>query len=352
MSAVEKTEMRDSLMHFMAAHPLPRKITHNIFSKATLVVSPYSGISMRMTKVLVFSFIGMIFAGGGLTIASANSIPGELLYPIKINIKETIEGSLKTAPAEKLAWKEQKVTRRIEEIKTLQSKKQVTKREAVIAQAVLKKHVEELNQTVSELKDENQDAILATTAQLIPKTETLINDSSVTTTPETTIMAKGVEPTVETATMATMSLPETTTDGPIDPTTAADTTVEVSFEAISETDTEGIKDALIQEVMNQIQKIKENVESTTKEGTSTSSETSVETSTTSNETSSSATSSVNTATVIAPVVDLTVIPLEIEKKEEPKEEVKAQPTVEVKTEAKISNPISSVKAKVKTSINR
>jgi hypothetical protein len=103
---------------------------------------------MRMTKVLVFSFIGIIFAGGTLTFASGSSIPGELLYPIKINIKEPLEGSLKTDPTEKLAWKEQKVTRRIEEIQTLKTKKQVTKREATIAQAVLIKHVEELNQTL------------------------------------------------------------------------------------------------------------------------------------------------------------------------------------------------------------
>lgn len=254
LSAIEKTEIRDSLKHFMASHPLPRKSHSSWFARSHLTISPYGGISMRMTKVLVFSFIGIIFAGGTLTFASGSSIPGELLYPIKINIKEPLEGSLKTDPTEKLAWKEQKVTRRIEEIQTLKTKKQVTKREATIAQAVLIKHVEELNQTFIELKEENQAAILATTAQLIPKTETILLDTvadvSSAISPEIPEEEVVIEPTEN---EVASSVPETTQSP------------EMTLDMINDTDTEKIKDVLTQEVLNQIQKIKESAEINTKE---------------------------------------------------------------------------------------
>lgn len=244
LSSIEKAEIRDSLTHFMASHPLPR-VTHKTwFSRIALIPSPYTGISMKMTKVLVFSFICIIGIGSGLTFASANAIPGQLLYPIKINIKEEIEGSLKTEPEEKLVWKEQKVTRRIAEIKTLKAQKQVTKREATIAQAVLQKHVAELNETFGELKEEDKDAILATTAQLIPHTETLNTETSTDlttqTTPEPVLMKTSAN--TET-TLSTDTLPE-----------------ENLLDAIEGDDTEKLKVALTQEVNKQIQKIKDSAE--------------------------------------------------------------------------------------------
>ncbi len=175
LSPIEKTEIRDSLLNFMAAHPpVQTSFIAKFFTQEKFIISPYAGISMHMGKVLVFSFLGLMITGGSLTMASANSIPGEILYPIKINIKEQVEGALKTQPAEKLAWKGKKVERRIQEIKELKEKKDISKSDVVIAQAILQEHVQDLKDTVATLKlDGNEGLILSNTAELIPVTETL-----------------------------------------------------------------------------------------------------------------------------------------------------------------------------------
>ncbi len=165
---------------------------------------------------------------------------------------------MKTKPVEKITWKETKVTRRIKEIQILKTQKQVTKREATIAQAVLQKHVAELSETFSELKNENQAAILATTAQLIPQTET-INEAADKTDKST---ATGITETAP---------PETTLK--IDAALTGETTTlgieENLLDAIVGDDTEKLKVALTQEVNKQIQKIRDSAEMAAKDGVDT-----------------------------------------------------------------------------------
>jgi hypothetical protein len=175
MTSIEKTEIRDSLMNFMASHPpLHRPIISRFFSREKFILSPYTGISMTVGKVMALTFLGLILTGGSITMASANSIPGELLYPIKISVKEKIEEVGKTSSKEKLAFKSKKVERRLEEIKKLSEKKDITKEEVTIAQAVLAEHVQDLKDTVTELSQSGEQAvILASSAELIPLTESL-----------------------------------------------------------------------------------------------------------------------------------------------------------------------------------
>jgi hypothetical protein len=180
MSEIEKMEIRDSLKHFMVSHPIyqEKKSIFSFLKQSEFIVSPYNGISMKYIKTLTFSFVGILIMGGTITFTSGNSLPGDMLYPVKINVKEKIEETMATKPEEKLAMKEKKVTRRLEEIKTLQKKKDLTKKEAVIAQATLTEHVKELNDTINQLQSEGKDdVVIASTAELLPKTEEIMKET-------------------------------------------------------------------------------------------------------------------------------------------------------------------------------
>lgn len=262
MSMIEKTEMRDSLTNFMASHPRTQTtpILSRFFSSERLMLSPYSGLSMTIGKVMAFAFLGLILTGGSITMASANSIPGELLYPIKINIKEKIEEAATTSnKKEKLAFKQEKVARRFSEIKELSEKKNITKEEVTIAQAVLAEHVKDLKDTVQELKEEGgADAILATSAELIPLTEGLTSSAST----ETTLTADSTttsDTTVATTTSEGTAVADSTADTPTIETNVDLTIPDVSTITADTTQID-LKAILSNEVEKQITEIKKTVQ--------------------------------------------------------------------------------------------
>lgn len=258
LSETEKAELGDSIKHFMASHPLQSK--RSIFSylkQNNLTLSPYSGISITFTKSLVFSLLALITMGGTATFASGSAIPGELLYPIKINIKEKIEEKLATTQEEKLSLKEKKVTRRLEEVKTLQSKKGLTKKEAAIAQAVLKEHIKELTDTMTTLKEEGrEDLVLASTAELIPKTEDLTRTLVTTETNPTSGETENSTESTQSAAVARVTSQEE------NPNKEEAKVVEGQdiFKDIAEEDSLLIKETLHTEVQRQIKEIKKTVE--------------------------------------------------------------------------------------------
>lgn len=174
MDEIEKTEIRDTLVRFMASHPLPQKRSSAWFVRAQhKILSPYgNNLSRTMSRFGVGALLLVIICGGSLTYASASALPGDLLYPIKINIKENIEASLQTEPEEKLAWQEKRVERRLNEIKDLKVKKDLSPKDVLIAKTVLKEHVADLKNTLAELKETGkEDVILATGAKLLPQSE-------------------------------------------------------------------------------------------------------------------------------------------------------------------------------------
>lgn len=82
---------------------------------------------------IIFSIFLIVATSAGITFASEKSLPGNLLYPVKINITEPARDLVKLVPAEKIEWQAQKATRRIEEaeILSVQNKLDDKKREKI-----------------------------------------------------------------------------------------------------------------------------------------------------------------------------------------------------------------------------
>lgn len=194
--------------------------------------------------------------------ASANSIPGELLYPIKINIQEPIEGAGKTKPKDKLEWQTKKLGRRLNEIQKLSEKKDITKEEVVIAQAVLKEHVQDLTKTINTLKSDGEAGglILSSSAELLSLTETLHTTQSTLSAVETKV---DTTTNTETATQNTVdtNTVDVNTDHII--TTSAETEKKETADISTITEATGqeeLKEILSNEVDKQLIDIKKTVE--------------------------------------------------------------------------------------------
>src|SRR5689334_12065410 len=58
--------------------------------------------------------IVVVFGSGGILVASKNSLPGELLYPVKVNVSEPLQGVATFSDASKVSWEAEKVEARLE----------------------------------------------------------------------------------------------------------------------------------------------------------------------------------------------------------------------------------------------
>jgi uncharacterized membrane protein len=72
------------------------------------------GGAMAMMAFLVF--------GGAVVFASNSSIPGDILYPIKVNVEEPMRNAVNFSQASKIDWESEKADRRLEEAEILTEK--------------------------------------------------------------------------------------------------------------------------------------------------------------------------------------------------------------------------------------
>jgi len=111
-------------------HKEKNQILKNIMGMP--VVSPYapkpSLWNFAFNKFAYATAFLLIIAmtGGTLAYADEFSLPGDLLYPIKRHITESIRDVLTVAPAAKAEWEAEKAIRRLDEAEALAQKDKLT----------------------------------------------------------------------------------------------------------------------------------------------------------------------------------------------------------------------------------
>ncbi|MFT5280977.1 MAG: hypothetical protein ACI9AR_000424 [Flavobacteriaceae bacterium] len=124
--------------------------------------------AMRYSMAFVFT---IIVAGGGLSYVAAASLPGDVLYPIKIHVSEKAEIAL-TPQAHKIEIKKKHVENRFKEIEILAKEDKLTEETQVIAQEQLQKDFDEFDAAITALEETDSVAIaLAATASMGPVVE-------------------------------------------------------------------------------------------------------------------------------------------------------------------------------------
>ena len=122
MSVSEKTAMKNTLMNFVAHTPV------RIHTKSIIVKSPYTSFFSfgHISKLVGVAMLIVVLGIGGVSGASADALPGDLLYPIKVNLKEKIEEKIAFTTVAKLAFKQKKLETRLAEVEALANKQALT----------------------------------------------------------------------------------------------------------------------------------------------------------------------------------------------------------------------------------
>ncbi len=145
MTDQEKMSAHVRLTSFMESNPLPVK---NIVPIKSPYFHPFN--FMHFAKVAVMAVLVLAIGTGGLSYASAGALPGDLLYPIKINLNEGLRGSMISDARTKTVWQAKRLETRITEIKTLQASGKFTDGASEVATARFIEHASDLNASLAE----------------------------------------------------------------------------------------------------------------------------------------------------------------------------------------------------------
>lgn len=101
-------------------------------------------------KTVVAVFVIMIFGVGGSSLAAQNSLPGNFLYPIKVNINEGIKTAILSGPA-RASYEVERVKIRIDEAKQLVAQDKFTPQVQEQLATQLTSHIESVQKDINTL---------------------------------------------------------------------------------------------------------------------------------------------------------------------------------------------------------
>jgi hypothetical protein len=120
-----KIRMRAELMAYAELHSTPLASPAE-FMPAPVVLSPfYKTFSMRLYAGFAAVLL-IVMSAGGTAYASENSLPGDVLYSVKVGIAEPIQTALVPSERGKAAWNAILAERRLEEAAQLAAQNRLT----------------------------------------------------------------------------------------------------------------------------------------------------------------------------------------------------------------------------------
>lgn len=198
LEKIKQIKLRGDEKALIRANLIDRINGRPLLSPYKFDFSPYILISnwnrFSLMKVGTFAVLFMFVFGSSLTYASEQSLPGEALYSIKVNVKEEIEIKLASTPEKKANVEKTHIEKRLEEISTLKDEGNLTEENSAIVINEFKERTEDLHQSIDELQDSGEsEVILEITQNLIPTLTEFVEESSNETTTSEEISLKTVE---------------------------------------------------------------------------------------------------------------------------------------------------------------
>lgn len=115
----EKALMRERLVTYMSYRPLRAHrhspFTHLLqaFDAIPLTILSYFRVRHVSGALIIAIFVTTSMVG--VSSAATHALPGDILYPVKVNINEEVQGVLITSSEARVAWEQERAERRLEE---------------------------------------------------------------------------------------------------------------------------------------------------------------------------------------------------------------------------------------------
>ena len=158
MRASERRELRARIVSYMEYHPVVDATSATKRKRAEGIISePFKAILINMTYVRSFAGVFALFLVVGVPFIAERSVPGDILYPVKIQFNEEVRSTLSLSPYAKVEWETQRLERRIAEARLLADEGKLTQAiEAEVAQAV-KDHTTAAQKGIETMRESDSD---------------------------------------------------------------------------------------------------------------------------------------------------------------------------------------------------
>lgn len=141
MTSIEKKRILENVLHSRPSPIQPIRSPWTFFSFQNKFV--YYGV---LPVLLIF------ILGGGAVFSSQTSLPGDIFYPIKVNIVEPFRVSLISSPKEKIVFQASLATERLIEAETLAVSGKLDKPKEEQLNSLLEKNTAVFSNAVSDLR--------------------------------------------------------------------------------------------------------------------------------------------------------------------------------------------------------
>jgi hypothetical protein len=108
----------------------------------------------------------IIASGGTVSYSASSALPGDALYNFKLKVTEEVQGILITSPTARIMYQQNRVAKRIEEVKQLAASGNLTPEKASIVEKAIEEHIAKVDENVQILAKENPKELAKTTEAL------------------------------------------------------------------------------------------------------------------------------------------------------------------------------------------
>ena len=150
LSKEEKNAVKRSVLNFVSDNP-PRLGVHPHFNYGSNIFLTKLSFVPSMIILLVI----MVSVGGGAAIGAEKAMPGDVLYPVKLNVNEEVRGWLKISDEAKADWEIKRTERRLEEVEELADEGALNEEAREKIEASFEAHAQRVQERVAKFRNKD-----------------------------------------------------------------------------------------------------------------------------------------------------------------------------------------------------
>ncbi len=122
LEAAKKEESKENILAYMKMHPVRKNEISRLKlqTRGNILFFNQEHMYAKIATLLI------LLSGTGTAFAAENTIPGDALYGVKVNVNETVRGALALSPEAKSNWEAQIAERRLDEASKLAAQGKLT----------------------------------------------------------------------------------------------------------------------------------------------------------------------------------------------------------------------------------
>lgn len=149
LNTEEKNAMRDFMVSYIKDNPVRNTGDSRLRYRASNVINKSLITKQRMTIAIIIALL----LGGGTSFAAENSLPGDILYPVKIHVNENVEELVAVSDTSEAKLQAKLAGRRLEEAEKLAVEGKLSAETSTELKAGFEDHSQKSKEHIAKIKE-------------------------------------------------------------------------------------------------------------------------------------------------------------------------------------------------------